>query len=127
MTIYRLEIVLSQFSNQSVVPCPVLNVLFLTCIRFLRRQVKYSVYSQLIKNFPQFVVIHTVKGVHVVNEAEVDVFQDFPCFLHDPTYVGNFITGSSASSKPNLYIQMFSVHILLKPSLKDLEHNLASM
>ena len=73
-------------------------------------------YSHL-KNFPQFVVIHTVKGFSVVNEA--DVFLKFLCFLHDPTNIGNLISGSSAFSKPGLYIWKFSVHMLLKPSLKD--------
>ena len=67
------------------------------------------------------------KGFNMVNEAEVDVFLQLPCFLHDPANVGNLISGSSASSKPSLYIWKFSVHILLKPSLQDLEHNLASM
>ena len=84
-------------------------------------------YSHLIQNFPQFVVIHTVKGFSVVNEAEVDVFLEFPCFLHDPMNVLNFFSGSSASLKPSLYIWKFSVHILLKHSLKDFEHNLARM
>ena len=81
----------------------------------------------LFKNFPQFVVIHTVKGFSVVNEAEVDVFLEFPCFLYDPTNTGNLISGSSAFSKPNLYIWKFSVHVLLKSSLKDFEHYLTSM
>ena len=77
-------------------------------------------YSHLFKNFPQFVVIHKVNHFSVVNEAEVDVFLAFPCFLYDPTNVGNLIFGSSAFSKPRLYIWKFSVHILLKLSLKDL-------
>ena len=72
-------------------------------------------------------MIHTVKGFSVVNEAEVDVFLKFPCFLYDPTNVGNLISGSSAFSKPNVYIWMLSVHVLLKSSLKDFEHNLISM
>ena len=76
-------------------------------------------YSYLFKNFPQFVMIHTLKGFSVVNEAEVDVFLEFPCFLYDPINVGNLISGSSAFSKPSLYIWKFSVHILLKTSLKD--------
>ena len=80
-------------------------------------------YSHLFQNFPQFVVIHTVKGFREVNE-EVDVFLEFLCFLYDSTNDGNLISGSSASSKPSLYIQKFSVHVLLKPSLKDFEHNL---
>ena len=79
------------------------------------------------KNFPQFVMIYTVKGSSVVNEAEVDVFLEFLCFLYDPTNVGNLIAGSSAFSKYSLYIWKFLVHVLLKPSLKDFEHNLASM
>ena len=76
-------------------------------------------YSHLFKNFPQFVVIHTVKAFSIVNEA--DVFLEFPCFLHDPVNVGNLISGSSASSKPSLHNWKFLVHILLKPSLKDFE------
>ena len=84
-------------------------------------------YSHLIKNIPQFVVIHKVKGFSVVNETKVDVFLEFSCFFYDPMDVGNLISGSSAFSKTSLYIWKFSVHILLKPSLKDLEHYLASM
>ena len=79
-------------------------------------------YSHLFKNFPQFVVIHTVKGFSVVNEAEVDFFLEFPCFLHDRMNVGNFISGSSAFYKPSLNIWKFLVHILLKLNLKDFEH-----
>ena len=82
-------------------------------------------YSCLFKNFPQFAVIHTVRGFRVVSEA--DVFLEFPCFLYDPTNVGNLISDSSAFSKPRLFTWMFLVHVLLKPSLKDFEHNLASM
>ena len=70
----------------------------------------------------QFIVIHTVADFSVVNEAEVDVFLDFPCFLYDPVNVGNLVSVSFAFSKPSLYIWKFSVHILLKPSLKDFEH-----
>ena len=84
-------------------------------------------YSHLLKNFPEFVVIRTVKGFGVVNKTEVDVFLEFSCFLYDPVYVGNLISVSSALPKSNLYIWKFSDHILLKPSLKDFEHNLASM
>ena len=64
-------------------------------------------YSHLSKIFPQFVVIHTVKGFHIVNEVGVEVFPEFPCFLYDPVDVGNLISGSSAFSKPNLYIWKF--------------------
>ena len=84
-------------------------------------------YPYLFKNFPQFIVIHTVKGFSVVNEAEVDVFLEIPCFFNDPTNVGNLISGSFTFSKTSLYIWKFSVHIMLKPSLKDFEHNLAGM
>ena len=83
--------------------------------------------SHIFKNFPQFIVIHTVKGLSVVNEAEVDAFLEFLCFLHDLTNVGNLISGSSAFSKLSLYIWEFSIHILLKSRLKDFEHNLTSM
>ena len=84
-------------------------------------------YSYLFKNFAWFIVIHTVKGFSIVNEAEVDVFLELFCFLHDPTNVGNLISGSSGSLKPSLYIWNISVHVLLKPNLKDFEHNFASM
>ena len=70
---------------------------------------------------------HIIKGFLVVNESEVDVPLEFPCFGYDLMNVGNLISGSSAFSKPSLYIWKFSVHVLLKPSLKDLEHNLTSM
>ena len=78
-------------------------------------------YSYL-KNFPQFVVIHKVKGFSIVNEEEVDLFLELPCFLYDPMKVGNLIFGSSASLKPRLYIWKFLVHVLLKPNLKDFGH-----
>ena len=71
-------------------------------------------YSHLFQNFPQFVVIHTVKGLSVVSEAEVDVFLEFSCFFYDPIDVGNLISGSSAFSKPSLYIWKFLVYVLLK-------------
>ena len=71
-------------------------------------------YSHLFKNFPQFVVIYTVKGFSTVTEAEVDVFLEFSSFFYDPTDVGNLISDSSAFSKSNLYIWNFSVHILLQ-------------
>ena len=84
-------------------------------------------YSHFLKNSPQFVVIHTVKGFSIVNEAEVDVFLEFSCFFCDPMEVGNLPSSSSAFSKSSLYIWKFSVHVLLKPSLEDFEHDLASM
>ena len=72
-------------------------------------------------------MIHTVKGFGIVNKAETDVFLELSCFFHDPTDIGNLISDSSASLKPSLYILKFSVHVLLKASLKDFEHNFASM
>ena len=81
-------------------------------------------YSHLLNNIPQFVVIHTVKGFGIVNKAEV--FLELSCFFDDPTDVGNLISGSSAFYI-SLYICKFSIHVLLKPSFKDFEHNLAGM
>ena len=84
-------------------------------------------YSHLFKSFLQFVVIHTVTGFHVVSEAKVGIFLEFLCILCEPTNVGNLISGSFAFSKPTLYVWKFSFHILLKPVLKDFEHDLTSM
>ena len=103
------------------------NCCFLTCIQVSQEAGKVVWYSHLFKNFPQFVMIHTVKGFNIVNEAEVDVFLEFSCFLYDATDVGNLISGSSAFSKSSVNIWKFLVHILLKPSLNDFDHNFASM
>ena len=84
-------------------------------------------HSHLLKNFAQFVVIHIVKGFSVANEAEVDIFLEFSCFLYDPMDVGNLISGSFAFSKSSLNIGKFSVHVLMKPDLKDFEDYLASV
>ena len=84
-------------------------------------------YSYLFKNFPQFVVIHTIKGFSVVDEAEVDVFLEFSCFFYDPVNVDNLISGSSAFSKSSFNIWKFSVLVLLKPGLKNFEHYFASV
>ena len=83
--------------------------------------------SHLLKNFPQFVVIHTIEGFGIVDKAEIDVFMEFSCFFDDPTDVGNLISGSSAVSKSILNIWKFKVHVLLKPGLENFEHYLASM
>ena len=82
-------------------------------------------YSHLLKNFPQFVVIHTVKGFGIVNKAEVDVFLELSCFLDDPVDVGNLISVSSAFSKSSLNIWKFIVQVLLKPGLENFEHYFA--
>jgi len=84
-------------------------------------------YSHLFQNFPQFVVIHIVKGFGIVNKAEVDVFLELSCFFYDPVDVGNLISGSSAFSKSSLNIRKFMVHILLKPGLENFEHYFTSM
>jgi len=84
-------------------------------------------YSHLLKNFPQFVVIHTVKGSGIVNKAEVDVFLELSSFFNDPADVGNLISGSSAFSKSSLNIRKFSIHVLLKRSFENFQHYFASM
>ena len=84
-------------------------------------------YSHLFENFPQFVVIHTVKGFGVVNEAEIDVFLELSCFFNDPTDDGNLISGSSAFPKSSLNIWKFMVHVLLKPCLENFQHYFASV
>ena len=84
-------------------------------------------YSHLVQNFPQFIVIHTIKDFGIVNKGEIDVFLELSCFLHDPANVGILISGSSAFSKTNLNIGMFTVHVLLKPGLEIFEHYFTSM
>ena len=84
-------------------------------------------YSHLWKNFPQFIVIHIVKGLGVVNKAEVDVFLEVSCFFDDPMDVGNLISDSSTFSKSNLNIWKFTVHVLLKPGMENFEHYFSSM
>ena len=84
-------------------------------------------YSHLLKNFPEFVVMHTVKAFGIVNKAVVDVFLELSCFFGDPVDVGSLISGSSAFSKSSLNIWKFMVHILLKPGLENFEHYFASM
>ena len=82
-------------------------------------------YSSLLKNFPQFVVIHTVKGFGIVNKAKVDVFLELSCFFDDPVDVGSLISGSFAFSKSSLNIWKFMDHILLKPGSENFEHYFA--
>ena len=84
-------------------------------------------YSQLFKNFPEFVVVHTVKDFGIVNKAEIDVFLELSCFFDDPVDVGNLISGSSAFSESSLSIYKFMVHVLLKPGLENFKHHFTSM
>ena len=84
-------------------------------------------YSYLLKNFPQSVVIHTVKGFGIVNKAEIGVFLELSCFLDDPVDVGNLISGSSVFSKSSLNIWKFVVHVQLKAGLENFEHYVASV
>ena len=102
------------------------NHCFLTCIWISQEAGQVVWCSHLFQNFPRFIVIHTVKGFGIVNKAEIYVFLEFSCFSNDPMDVGNVISGSSAFSKKSLNIWKFLVYILLKPSLEDFEHGLAS-
>ena len=111
--------------NQSVVLCPVLTIASWPAYRFLRRQVRWSAIpiSLSFSHFPQFVVIHTVKGFGIGNNAEVDVFLELSCFFDDPVDVGNLISGSAAFSKTSLNIWKLTDHIMLKPGLENLSKN----
>ena len=93
------------------------NCCLLTCIQVSQEAGQVVWYSHLWKNFPQFIVIHTVQGFGIVNKAEIDVFQELSCFFNDPADVGNLISGSSAFSKTSLNIWKFMVHVLPKPGL----------
>ena len=103
------------------------NCCFLICLQISQEAGQVVRYSHLFKNFPQFIVIHTVKGFGIVNKAEVDVFLELSCFFDDPTDVVNLISGSSAFSKSSLNIWKFMVHVLLKPDLENFEHYFASV
>ena len=103
------------------------NSCFLTCIQISQEEGQVVWYAHLFQNFPQFVVIHTVKGFGIANKAEVDVFLELSCFFNDPADVGNLISGSSVFSKPSLNIWKFTVHVLLKPGLKNFEHYFTSL
>ena len=121
MPIYNLDVLLIQFKTS-----PLFHVQFQLLLLDLHTDSqeagKMVWYSHLLKNFPQFVVIYTVKGFGIVNKAEVDVFLELSCFFCDPADVGNLISGSSAFSKTSLNICKFTVHVLLKPGLENFEH-----
>ena len=103
------------------------NCCFLTCIQISQEAHQVVWYSHLFQNFPQFAVIHTVKGFGIVNKAEIDVFLELSCFFSDPVNVGNLISGSSAFSKTSLNIWNFMVCVLLKPGLENFECYFASV
>ena len=109
MTIYSLDVLLSDLEPVCCSMCSS-NCCFLTCIQISQEAGHVIWYSHLIQNFPQFVVIHTVKGFGIVNKAKVDVFLECSCFFDDPADVGNLISGSSAFSKTSLNIWKFTVH-----------------
>ena len=100
---------------------------FLTCIQISQEAGQVIWYSHLLKNFPQFVVIHTVKGFGIVNKAKLDDFLELSCFYDDPVDVGNLVSGSSAFSKSSLDIWKFMVHVLFKPGLENFERFFASV
>ena len=126
MTIYSLDILLSQFRT-SLLFMSSSNCCFLICIQISQEASKVVWYSHLLKNFPQFVVIHTVKGFGIVNKAEVDVFLELSCFFDDPADVGNLLSGSFEFLKSSLNIWKFTVLVLLKPGLENFEHYFASV
>ena len=103
------------------------NCCFLTCIQISQEAGQVAWYSHPFKNFPQFIVIHTVKGFGIVNKTEVDVFLELSCFFDDSMDAGNLISGSSAFSRSSLNIWKFMVHIPLKPGLENFEHYFASV
>ena len=103
------------------------NCCFLTCIYISQEAGEVVWYAHLFQNFPQFIVIHTVKSFGIVNKAEIDVFLELSCFLHDPVDVGNLISGSSAFSKNSLNLWKFTVHILLKAGLGNFKHYFTSV
>ena len=103
------------------------NCCFFTCIKTSQEAGEVVWYSHLFQNFPQFIVIYTVKGFGIVNKAKVDVFLEFSFCFGDPTNVGNLISGSSAFSKSRLNIWKFMVHVLLKTGLENFEHYFASV
>ena len=103
------------------------NCGFLICIQISQEAGQVVWYSHLFQNFPQYVVVHTVKDFGIVNKAEIDVFLELSCFFDDPMDVDNLISGSSAFSKSSLNIQKFLVHILLKPGLENFKHYFISV
>ena len=113
---------MDSFSYLELVCCSMSrsNCCFLACIQISKKAGKVVWYSHLFKNFPQCIMIHTVKGFGIVNKAEIDVFLELSCFFYDPEDVDNLISGSSAFSKTSLNIWNFTVHVLLRRGLENL-------
>ena len=103
------------------------NCCFLTGIQVSQEAGQVVWYSHLLKNVPQFILIHTVTGFGIFNKAEIDALLELSCFFYDPVDVGNLISGSSAFSKTSLNIRKFTVHLLLKPGLENFEHYFTSV
>ena len=101
------------------------NCCFLTCIQVSQEAGQVVWYAHLFQNFPQFIVIHTVKGFGIGSKAKVDVFLELSCFFDDPADIGNLVSGSFAFSNPSLNIWKFMVHVLLKPGLENFKYLLA--
>ena len=120
---------MNSFLNFEAVRCSISgsNCCFLSYIQVSQKTGQVVWYSHLLKNFPQFVLNHIVKGFGAVNKVEVDIFLEFSCFFYDPTDPSNLISGSSAFSKSSLNIWKFAVYILLKPGLKNFEHYFAAI
>ena len=126
MTVYSLDLFLSQFGT-SLLFMFSSNCCFLAWIQISQESGKVVWYSHLLKSFPQFVVVHTVKGFGIVNKAEVGAFLELSYSFDDPADVGNLISGSSVFSKSSLNIWIFTVHKLLKPGLENFEHYFTSV
>src|SRR5574337_161275 len=120
---------MNSFSYLEPVCCSMFssNCCFLTGIQISQEADQVVWYSLLFQNFPQFLMIHTVKGFGIVNKAEIDVFLELSCFFDDPADVGNLISGSSAFSKTSLNIWKFTVHIMFKPGLENFEYYFTSV
>ena len=127
MTIYSFDLLLFLLLFLFYCSMSSSNCCFLTCIQVSQEASQVVWYSHLLQNFPQFIVIHTVKGLGIVNKAEVDVLLELSCFSDYPVDVGNLISGSSSFSKTSLNIQKFTVHILLKLGLENFEHYFTSV
>ena len=126
MIIYSLDVLLFLFGT---ICCSMSssNCCFLTCIQVSQEAGQVVWYFYLFQSFPQFIVIHTLKGFGIVNKAEIDVFLELSCFFDAPMDVGNLISGSSHFSKPSLNIWKFTVHVLLKPDLENFKYYFTSM